>query len=356
VKTDKLKIDSHKLIYHIPRVHDWLKGKNIYPIYVEATLFGGCNHRCIFCALDYLKYKPNILSMDSIRHFIIEARRKGVKSIYYAGEGEPFLHKDAPEIIAFTKKSGIDVAVTTNGVMFDSEVARKSLGYLSWLRVSLNAGTKKSYSFIHNTRKDDFDIVIDNLKKSVKLKKKNKYNCTIGVQFLLLPQNYKEAAPLAGILSGIGVDYLIIKPYSQHPLSINRIGAKLKYTKEFDLDKKLAGYSKNNFQVIFRRHSMDKLEERKPYKYCLGLPFLTHITANGDVYPCSRFLGNKNFVFGNICRDSFGDIWEGKRRVKIMGMIYSKWDINRCRQICRLDEINRYLWELKNPGEHVNFV
>ena len=28
---DKYRIDSHKLIYHIPRVNSWLNGENIYP-------------------------------------------------------------------------------------------------------------------------------------------------------------------------------------------------------------------------------------------------------------------------------------------------------------------------------------
>ena len=32
------------------------------------------------------------------------------------------------------------------------------------------------------------------------------------------------------------------------------------------------------------------------------------------------------------------------------------FNINNCRKACRLDEINKYLWMLKNPPEHVNFI
>ncbi len=356
MKIDKFRIDNHKLNYHVPRVHEWLQGENIYPIYIEIAIFGGCNHRCIFCALDYLKYKPNVLDKNCLKRFVFEAANRGVKSIQYAGEGEPLLHKDIADIIAFTKKAGIDTAVTTNGIMFDKELAKKSLGYLSWLRVSLNAGTKENYSIIHNTKKEDFNLVLHNLKEAVKVRNKNRYGCTIGVQFLLLPQNYKEAVILARILRDIGIDYLVIKSYSQHPLSINRINPKFKYSELFYLDKKLEEFSKGNFRIVFRRRTMEKLEERKPYRYCLGLPFLTYIAASGDVYPCSIFLGDKNFVFGNIYHNTFKYIWEGKGRKKIMGKIYTKWGINKCREVCRLDEINRYLWELKHPVAHVNFI
>ena len=31
-------------------------------------------------------------------------------------------------------------------------------------------------------------------------------------------------------------------------------------------------------------------------------------------------------------------------------------DINDCRVNCRMDEVNRYLWRLKNPQDHDNFI
>lgn len=110
---DKYRIDSHKLIYYIPRVYEWLQGKNICPIYIEIGLIGGCNHRCIFCAFDFLKYKPYILDEICFKRFILGAAKK---SILYSGEGEPLLHKNATDITVFTKKAGIDVALTANGV------------------------------------------------------------------------------------------------------------------------------------------------------------------------------------------------------------------------------------------------
>ncbi|HAB51888.1 MAG TPA: radical SAM protein, partial [Ignavibacteriales bacterium] len=50
---DKYRIDSHKLMYHVSRINDWLEGKIIYPIYAEISPSGACNHRCTYCALDF---------------------------------------------------------------------------------------------------------------------------------------------------------------------------------------------------------------------------------------------------------------------------------------------------------------
>ena len=57
MKADKYKIDSHKLMYHVHRVSDWISHENIYPIYVEISPTGTCNHRCIFCSVDFMGYQ-----------------------------------------------------------------------------------------------------------------------------------------------------------------------------------------------------------------------------------------------------------------------------------------------------------
>ena len=353
---DEFRVDSHKLMYHVERVHKWLQGEDIYPIYMEISPFGGCNHRCIFCALDYLEYKNTYLDTQVLKGFLKDISARGIKSIMFAGEGEPLLHKDIVELVIHAKNSGLDIAITTNGVLLSRDLLERILSSLSWLRISFNAGTPQTYSSIHRTKPDDFDKVLGNIKEAVKLKKEKKYSCTIGFQFLLLNENHKEVSKLAEILKSLGADYLIIKPYSQHPRSYNRLKLKLDYEKLLFLEDKLKDYTKKDFKIIFRKKTMNKLKEKKPYKKCLGLSFWSYLTAGGDLYACSAFLGDERFCYGNIHREPFEKIWSGEKRKKVIEMMTDSWNIENCREVCRLDEINRYLWELKNPSAHVNFI
>jgi radical SAM protein with 4Fe4S-binding SPASM domain len=296
------------------------------------------------------------LDTQTLKGFLKDIAERGIKGVMFAGEGEPLLHKDISGLITCAKDSGLDVAVTTNGVLLSKSLLNKILVYLSWLRISLNAGTSRTYAFIHRTTQKDFDRVIINTKEAVRIKKRNGYPCTIGVQFLLLNENYKEAAILARALKDTGADYLIIKPYSQHPRSLNRLSLKLNYEKFLPLEGELKKYEDANFKVIFRKKTMLRIEGRRPYKKCLGLPFWAYLSSGGDLYACSAFLGDGRFCYGNIYRSSFQEIWQGQKRKEVIEMMEDSWDIENCRRACRMDEINAYLWELKDPPPHVNFI
>jgi cyclic pyranopterin phosphate synthase len=353
---DDFRIDSHKLIYHIPRVNQWLMGEDISPIYLEISPSGTCNHRCLFCAFDYLGYKSRFIDTKSLKDFLTQAAGCGIKSVMYSGEGEPLLHKDITELIVYTRKLGIDVAITTNGVFLNEKIARECLDSLSWVKISLNAATSDTYAKVHGCRYEDFDLVLKNIDTAVELKRKNNYPSIIGVQMVLLPDNASEVTVLASLLKAKGVDYLIIKPFSRHPLSRCSIKGNFDYNNYLYLADELKQYSTDEFRIIFRFQAMNKLKEKRAYQGCPGISFFAYIASNGDIFPCQSFVSKGELSYGNIHRESFSEIWKGPTKGKVFNFLTTDLDVRQCRAACRLDEINRYLWELKHPSAHVNFI
>jgi GTP 3',8-cyclase len=355
IQGEDLKLDSHKLLYHVGRLQRWLKDGDVFPLYLEVGIFGGCNHRCIFCAFDFLKYEPSFLEKEVLQKFFRQAAKAGTKAVLFSGEGEPLLHKDFASVLVFTKAQGIDTALVTNGVFLDKKISSRILKHLSWLKISLDAGSAKTYSLIHGTGSRDFKTVLSNLKEAVKIRNNYRSSCIIGVQSLLLPQNIEEMGALAGAVKKAGADYLVVKPFSPHGASKNKIRFDLKSFRLEALEKELAGYSGPAFKAVLRRQAIAKLKAQKPYRQCLGLPFAAHLCATGEIYPCNAFVGKEKYSFGNIRRESFKEIWSGARRKRVMSAV-GRLNPERCRKSCRLDEINRYLWDLRHPGRHVNFI
>ena len=357
LKMDKYKIDSHKLVYHVSRVNDWLAGKTIYPVYMEISPAGACNHRCTFCGLDFMEYQSRLLDTALLKERLSEMGRLGLKSVMYSGEGEPFLHKEMSNLILHTKKSSIDVALTTNGVLLNESIAEKILEHVEWIKVSISAATKETYAKIHQTKPDDFDKVIKNLSNAANIIKVKSYKCTLGMQILLLPENSHEILQLAEIAQGIGMNYLVVKPYSQHLLSKTDRYKEIKYSDYLYLADELKKFNTDHFSVIFRINTMKKWDEgKRDYGRCFALPFWSYIDSGGNVWGCSVYLGDERFLYGNIYQNTFQEIWEGEKRMNSLDWMEEKLNVEKCRVNCRMDEINSYLWELKNPPDHVNFI
>ena len=351
---DDIRIDSHKLIYHPDRVARWFNGENIYPIEIEISPSGACNHRCVFCAVDYIGYQANFLDKDTILRDVRDIAPKGLKSVVCSGEGEPLLNKNLPDIVNGINACGVDVAMNTNGVLLTRGKLEACLNSFTWVRYSVAAFDETLYDQIQRGKPGDLARVKDNLAAAVEIKRKNGLRTTLGVQCLLMPVSAEQVVNMARELREIGVDYFTVKPYSQNLHSKNR--QTIDYGRLRGLEDELKAYAAAEFKVYFRANAIDNVHHKKSYSKCLGLPFMTHIDAKGNVWPCVAHIGASEFCYGNIYEQTFLEIWEGARRRVGMEKLYAQ-DINKiCREACRLDEMNKYLNELKHPNGHVNFI
>ena len=358
-------IDAHKLHLHPQRVGQWLdagddweKLKKIYPIYVELSPIGACNHRCVFCAMDYIGYQPQSLSVKIMRQRLPEMSALGLKSVMFAGEGEPLLCKHIDDLADIAYQAGIDIAFTTNGVLMSDRFMRETLPKSSWIKISLNAGTAETYARIHGTRQEDFDRVLQSLRTAITLRAQTNCRTTIGAQTLLLPENANEIKALAKICrDDLGLDYLVIKPYSQHQSSHTRRYADIDYNAFATMKQEFESYARDTFKIIYREQTILKHEKRKQYARCLATPFFWgHVMSDGSVFSCSSYLCDQRFCLGNINQNSFQEIWEGSRRRENIALMQKGFDLTQCRTNCRMDAINNYLWQLDNPHPHVNFI
>lgn len=346
-------LDGSKLIYHLPKVQKWLEGKPVYPIHVEVSPSSGCNHRCILCCVDYKKHKFENLPKEIMLRLVDDFKEVDVKSFLLAGEGEPLLNRYCVDMLQNAKEAGIDGALTTNGVLFTPDVVDKALPNLTWMRFSIQSPIREDYAKIHNTNESDFNKVIENIKYAVKVKKENKLNVAIGIQQILIKENYNVVLENARLAKELGVDYFTIKRFSKHPGNMYDVPEDLhtKSAQQFRDAEKLAT---RDFAVIIRWNQF--VNQPRTYTNCMGLPFITQILANGFVYPCCQFFDNPKFAYGNLKEHTLKHIFDSTHTRNTMKFIEDKYDINKCMSYCRHHSTNIFLDEISTKPDHVNFI
>ena len=350
---DKRAIDGTKLQYHpievakVLQADSWEKAKDCYPIYIEVSPYNGCNHDCSFCGIDYFRSKDSHVDADIYAERIKEISELGVQAVMFAGEGEPLLTKYTSLMIKSTKEVGIGVGLTTNGVPMTNRFVDESIGYIDWIKVSFNAGSKATYAQVHRCKDRDYDIVLENIRYAVA----NKGNCDVGMQMVLLADNADECLLFADLARDTGVSYAVIKKYSQQLFSNTKIHKDTDYSKYLFLESELKARSSNDFSVVFRSNSF---AEHNPYDTCMSTPNLwAYIDAKMNVWACSAYLGQERFNLGNLEDQTFVQIWHGEKRRKLFE---EGIDIKGCRSNCRMDSCNRYLLNCATGVKNGGFI
>lgn len=356
---DRFHIDSHKLLWHLDRLADWQKGRLIAPIYIEISPTSACNHRCVFCGIDFARTGGNFLQTNILCERLKEMATLGLRSIMFAGEGEPLLHKDLSVFVQTAKASGLDISITTNGSLFSDKLVEEILPHLTWIRFSIDAGSPDVYSKVHRVSPQEFSKVISNIKDAARFKKENQLTVTIGVQYLLIDENLKDLKDAFELFADIDIDYLSLKPFSLHPQMKAKMDVSFDSSVISQLQTLIDSASESiKDKVIFRAQSLEKyLSHEISFSHCYALPFWGYIASDGGFYTCSVKLHKDDFCAGNIYQENMASIFWGDKRASSIDYASRLLDVKKdCRVNCRMARVNEFLESLATPPEHVNFI
>lgn len=358
-----------KLFSHMDRLHAWWRGENVYPITLEVGPATVCNHYCTWCmhgayfgkhrndaGVKKLYPDSSIMKFDFYRRIVDELVPLGLKSVILSGSGEPFMNPEISRFIEYTKNSGVDIAVITNGSIIRDRDIVPAVQCSTWIRVSLDAATAETRQRIHRTTETDFDETLENMRRMAKVKKELGAAVQLGSQIAICPENVREIYDVARISKECGIDYTQIKPVIFHPQSspsqlerdffLSALRSARETREKLEDDRFRVYVKEDQFGAILAPDY-----ERGAYRKCYA-NFFPIIEANGRIYYCSQTRGLAEFALGDLNKNSFQEIWESERRKKIFESI----DIMKCQPVCRCHPINKALWAIRHPGPGVNFV
>jgi MoaA/NifB/PqqE/SkfB family radical SAM enzyme len=345
---------SHKILKHLDRILEWQKKGVSHPITYELDMTNICNSKCPFCFGFYDREKDNSsLTLYDAKDIILQIKNFGGKGIIFTGGGEPLCNPETIKAVEYAKSLGLDVGFITNGLLLDKDTAKILVKNCTWIRISLDAGSDKTYKITHGLNSNHYKKVLLNIENLVKTKKELNSNVTIGTGFLTFPEVISDMESFVLQSKDLGVDYAQFRP-----LLKNFFKKEINFSPNKEILEKIKfckTKSRKNFKVVSSEHKYERMlngKVQRLYKKCFGHNFATVISANKKMYLCCHTRGIEKYCIGDLNKDSLETIWFSEERKQV----YENINFKDCPLLCRCDTINEILWNITQESVHVNFL
>ena len=307
------------------------------PITASLAITSRCNSNCMYCSFRSGLSKNKIdIELNTIIRIIDELAEVGVKVLTLTG-GEPLLRKDLTEACLYAKGKGINVCITTNGLLLTEDIAIQlnDCG-VSNLVMSLDSLDDAVYSLHRGVSNNKVLESLSILDFFSQLKDDN-YSA---VTFVMSKKNYKELPNFIRAIRQEGKKILVnIQPYHKPP-TIEHIPQKTidNATKaEFEIYESLLAaenelrpseadrdglvavieelvamkkewYPINNSDYYLRSIPDFLIDNKLPEGICAAGFSGIYIRENLDVLPCWQLQ-----KIGNLSSDNTVDLWFSKK-------------------------------------------
>ncbi len=295
------------------------------PLKVTVDITDSCDMRCVMCWYHSPLIKkdegsPAFLPFARYRDLVREFRRMSTKTLVLCGEGEPLRHPDVEAMVEAARGAGLEVEVLTNAFYLDRQktMAFKRAG-VKKIVVSLHAGDADTYVKVRPLRPaSDFDQIMDNLR----FVKNGGGNAPLLYLINVISSlNCGTVSRMSAAARELRADKVLFKPLKPAFAGCEQfmIPRMEKTGLIAEMERISAGMEMANnlddFCLFLKRagraRGVGGIRESVPAgPFFCYMPWTQSVIAlNGEVIGCV----NASVSVGNIYRDSFKDIWFGKR-------------------------------------------
>ena len=334
-----------KMIFHSDKLSTYVKTGDSTPILLEVNLTSNCPLKCQWCSCSGKRLNENIKTGKLIR-FLKQYKEYG-KAVTWSGGGEPTAHPDFIKIINSTK---IDQGLMTCGV-YSSSYNKDIEKNCNWVRFSVDSADRERYARLKGVD------TLEQVKKNIAMLDKSKIK--VGINMNLPNQsefNYrKEVYSLFSLAIQLKVHYFQIRPVLPSP--------ETKWTKKYlkeqmEFLESIDNKEINGTKIIISWDKYNDLmleDNGRDYKKCSGHIFEPIVDSNGDLCVCMYKTKDSDFVFGNIYKQTFRELWSSDKR-NLVKLHCDKMNFKKCQICCKCHEINKFIKFIDNKEGDINFI
>ncbi|WDV45240.1 radical SAM protein [Clostridiaceae bacterium M8S5] len=328
----------------------WKDGKVLQNLWLITT--HSCNMNCSYCYEKENDLENKFMSKEtakkSIDYFLkyLNKDTRNIKVNFFGGE--PLLNKEvflfATEYIndkLSKSKYNISYILTTNGTILDDEILDVIVKNNMHIKISID-GNKETHNgnrkFKNN--KGTFDVIAGNIKKILKVHNNVVGRITLNKRYI---NSFKDDVLFLWKL-GLPSIYFLPVDTTDESLRLDKQALTVFQKQLIDLIQIMNDKTnnKNKFTLANIIDYESRIENNRLMNECQFYnSFTIMFSPEGDLYNCTRVVGNKQFCAGNLDSKL---IWNKfKREFKPMNKCHDCWAKRLCGGGCpvtKMDEVD----------------
>jgi radical SAM protein with 4Fe4S-binding SPASM domain len=342
-----------RTLHQIDRLYAWKHDKYFPPAIVEISPTHKCNQRCRYCYADKGGERGEILGNDILINCFRQVAEAGVNAVLVQGTGEPLLHKGLPKAIEVGSKHKLSIGLTTNGVLLNESVQKKILHHLFYIRFSVLESDPKRYAYLHGCVEKQWEYLVSNIESTVNLRDRGGLNLALWATVYLYEENFRDAYNIVHFFKQLGIDYIVLQEATYTEFSPSGKGRMVSEcfseTEIHAMKMRVMSLVDEDFCVKIRFPINDDTyyvgidKELWRRNFCQGIKFYTIISSDGEVYPCWRFWGKKEYSYGSLATKSFEEIWKGNERTQLDHFVNNSIPTGDECLVCNITKLNDIL-------------
>lgn len=278
------------------------------PVTAQIEPTSCCNLRCEMCVREKIGVPIGTLSFEDFKKIL--DKLDCLFKIHLSGQGEPFMNKNLFKMIKYANKRGILVNLNTNGTLLTKKnidnLCRVEVGEVA---ISMESTNKKEYEKIRKGAK--FEEVIKNIVNLCFNLKRKKKNTIVSLAITILKKNIAEIPEFVKIAENCGVEKLIIQTLQEKEDYVSKYGKDTKSQRTSNFNKKVEEEIKKTKNLAQKKNITLIFDEEKS-EGCIWPWRGIYISWNGFITPCCKILNYNKPLIGNILKEDFWKIWNGK--------------------------------------------
>lgn len=322
-----------------------LKGRAQPPITIYWNVNSVCNLHCKMCDVGTFNEESNFyknLRIDRKLHEITLEKFSSIvdevadfKPVMAINGTEPLMYKPLGAAVAYARKRGLEVAVTTGAFNLMQRAEEMAEAGLTRLNVSID-GPPELHNEIRG-KKDVFQRATEGIKLFKEAAQKRGYNPEVLVNCTIMNLNYTRLVDFYDSVSDLPVDRINfvnmnfvtaqmaqahnLKWGRKYPATVNCLSDEVQ-PGQIDVERlsqeiqavQAKGGDRVTFLPLFEKDELQKYFH-KPMEFmgrvpCMSSWFIAQVMADGEVIPYTRCY---HVPLGNVNEQSFMDIWNGEK-------------------------------------------